>query len=126
MMENMSIMNKDIKEGMFIRDSSAIHNVLDVLIDTNNSHLNRVYTEFASVFLDDIEVCDDKIINLIRKDDYVNDDRVVVVEEHETKDNQVYVIDTSGQMREILEEDIKDIITKEQFNSMKYVVERDK
>lgn len=121
MMENMSIMNKDIKEGMFIRDSSAIHNVLDVLIDTNNSHLNRVYTEFASVFLDDIEVCDDKIINLIRKDDYVNDDRVVVVEEHETKDNQVYVIDTSGQMREILEEDIESVETKEQHDLEKFI-----
>lgn len=114
-------MNKDIKEGMFIRDSSAIHNVLDVLIDTNNSHLNRVYTEFASVFLDDIEVCDDKIINLIRKDDYVNDDRVVVVEEHETKDNQVYVIDTSGQMREILEEDIESVETKEQHDLEKFI-----
>ena len=121
MMENMSIMNKDIKEGMFIRDSSAIHNVLDVLIDTNNSHLNRVCTEFASVFLDDIEVCDSKIINLIRKDDYVNDDRVVVVEEHETKDNQVYVIDTSGQIREILEEDIESVETKEQHDLEKFI-----
>lgn len=121
MMENMNIMNKDIKEGMFIRDSSAIHNVLDVLIDANNSHLNRVYTEFASVFLDDIEVCDSKIINLIRKDDYVNDDRVVVVEEHEMKDNQVYVIDTSGQIREILEEDIESVETKEQHDLEKFV-----
>lgn len=114
-------MNKDIKEGMFIRDSSAIHNVLDVLIDANNSHFNRVYTEFASVFLDDIEVCDSKIINLIRKDDYVNDDRVVVVEEHETKDNQVYVIDTSGQIREILEEDIESVETKEQHDLEKFI-----
>lgn len=121
MMENMNIMNKDIKEGMFIRDSSAIHNVLDVLIDANNSHLNRVYTEFASIFLDDIEACDDKIINLIRKDDYVNDDRVVVVEEHETKDNQVYVIDTSGQLREILEEDIESVETKEQHDLEKFI-----
>ena len=124
MMENMNIMNKDIKEGMFIRDSSAIHNVLDVLIDANNSHLNRVYTEFASVFLDDIEVCDSKIINLIRKDDYVNDDRVVVVEEHEMKDNQVYVIDTSGQIREILEEDIESVETKEQHDLEKFVALR--
>ena len=121
MMENMSIMNKDIKEGMFIRDSSAIHNVLDVLIDANNSYLNRVYTEFASVFLDDVETCDDKIINLIRKDDYVNDDRVVVVEEHETRDNQVYVIGTSGQMKEILEEDIESVETKEQHDLEKFI-----
>ena len=67
----------------------------------------------------------DNLIDLIEVGDYVNGEKVTSAEPVDEKDtdrylgfgNYDYYIHTS--------EDIKNIVTKEQFNSMKYVVERD-
>lgn len=68
----------------------------------------------------------ENLINLIEVGDYVNGEKVTSAEPVDEKDtdrylgfgNYDYYIHTS--------EDIKNIVTKEQFNGCKYVVERDK
>lgn len=68
----------------------------------------------------------ENLINLIEVGDYVNGEKVTSAEPVDEKDtdrylgfgNYDYYIHTS--------EDIKNIVTKEQFNACKYVVERDK
>ena len=67
----------------------------------------------------------DNLIDLIEVGDYVNSEKVTIAEPVDEKDtdrylgfgNYDYYIHTS--------EDIKSVVTKEQFNACKYVVERD-
>ena len=63
------------------------------------------------------------IIDLIEVGDYVNGYKVTYID----KDNQIIRVDGFGWGTNIIRKDnIKNIVTKEQFEAMKYVVERDK
>lgn len=63
------------------------------------------------------------LIDLIKVGDYVNSYKVTYID----KDNQIIRVDGFGWGTNIIRKDnIKNIVTKEQFNSMKYVVERNK
>lgn len=67
----------------------------------------------------------DKLIDLIDKGDYVNGYKVLWVYNTEiAKSGPLYVVidNHDDGLSRIMEEDIKDIVTKEQFNSMKYEV----
>lgn len=63
------------------------------------------------------------IIDLIEPGDFINGYKVTYID----KDNQIIRVDGFGWGTNIIRKDnIKNIVTKEQFDSMKYVVERNK
>ena len=66
------------------------------------------------------------LIDLIEVGDYVNGYKVLFIDVFFSEGKNVKCINNEEERVCFYEEDIKDIITKEQFNSMKYVVERDK
>ena len=66
------------------------------------------------------------IIDLIEVGDYVNGEKVTSAESVDKNDTDRYLGFGDYDYYIHDNEDIKDIVTKEQFNSMKYVVERDK
>lgn len=90
---------------------------------------NTVYVSWYDDYLfmsdEDIVKASHKLIDLIHKGDYVNGYKVLWVYNTEiAKSGPLYVVIDNhdyGESR-IMEEDIKDIVTKEQFNSVKYVV----
>ena len=110
-----------LKKGMYIRYLGNIDKILAVIIDENNPNLNRVYAENETVFFSEIEKASFNLIDLIEIGDYVNGEKVTSADPIERYlgfgDYDYYIHDN---------EDIKDVVTKEQFNSCKYVVERDK
>lgn len=61
------------------------------------------------------------IIDLIEVGDYVNGDYVVEV--YTYKNGKVQFIDVGELQQELRNKDIKSVVTKEQFNSIKYEVE---
>ena len=93
----------------------------------NNNSIIKYVSDIAILSIGNI-VASYKLIDLIDKGDYVNGYKVLWVYNTEmAKSGPLYVaIDNhdDGESR-IMEEDIKDIVTKEQFNSMKYVVKED-
>lgn len=63
------------------------------------------------------------IIDLIEVGDYVNGDKIVYANIYSWNDNLENITIIEGTTKgEIAGEDIKSIVTKEQFNSIKYVV----
>ena len=66
------------------------------------------------------------IINLIKVGDYVNGEKVTSVEPVDEKDTERYLGFGDYDYYIHTSEDIKSVVTKEQFNACKYVVERDK
>ena len=78
------------------------------------------------VFEDEIAKYSNNIINLIKVGDYVNGEKVTSAEPVDKNDTDRYLGFGDYDYYIHDNEDIKDVVTKEQFNSMKYVVERDK
>lgn len=115
-----------IMKGMYIRCNGDIDKVFNVILDKNNSSMNRVYTEFGTYFINEIENASFNLIDLIEPGDYVNGYKVLFVDAFFGEGKNVKCINNEEERVCFYEEDIKDIITKEQFNSCKYVVERDK
>ena len=67
------------------------------------------------------------LIDLIEVGDYVNGDKIVSVHPYSWDENLESITIIEGATKgEIVEEDIKDIVTYEQFESMKYIVGDDK
>lgn len=116
----------ELKKGMYIRYLGNIAKVFGVAIDKNNSNLNRAYTEVETVFFSEIDKASFNIIDLIKVGDYVNGYKVLFIDVFFSGGKNVKCINNEEERVCFYEEDIKDIITKEQFNSCKYVVERDK
>ena len=93
---------KDIRDGSIIVDK-YIHNVKWV------SKKNVLKSSYEKM-------------NLIKSGDYVNG-----VEVKEINDKEIMLVDTQLWIdKEVANRLIESIVTKEQFESMKYVVERDK
>ena len=66
------------------------------------------------------------LIDLIEVGDYVNGEKVTSVEPVDEKDTERYLGFGDYDYYIHRSEDIKSVVTKEQFNACKYVVERDK
>ena len=119
----------ELKEGMYVRYTRGLINGyvpprIAKIIDKDNDILKLDNNNV--IFENDVIVASFNLINLIEVGDYVNGEKVTSAEPVDEKDtdrylgfgNYDYYIHTS--------EDIKSVVTKEQFNSDKYVVERDK
>lgn len=121
----------ELKEGMYIRYQGEIDQIIDVVIDENNSKLNRVYTNFAVVDFDKIENASFDLIDLIKPGDIVNGHKVLQIYKKNILKIRFFEkylecrSYKSSQPFNLYEKDIKNIVTKEQFEASKYTVERD-
>ena len=123
----------EIKEGMYVRTKLtdfcnliAIRRIIEIDEDANEIWLDDDviddYGELCNtVRKEDIDKASNYIIDLIEVGDYVNGllvTRIFIDEETNKKYINLY-----GSVSEWEEEDIKTILTKEQFESQKYIVE---
>lgn len=128
----------EISEGMYVRfkDKRGSHYIRKIT-SVNTEYPGKLY---AGIYIDktanncngvslkNIINASHRLIDLIDKGDYVNGYKVLWVYNTEiAKSGPLYVVIDNHDDGEsiIVEEDIKDIVTKEQFNSMKYVVKDD-
>ena len=117
-----------LEEGMYARTKKGIVKVLERVKDPTNYYYKMLITDRYLEINDDTEYIHEldiikfskSIIDLIEEGDYVNGLLVIrILEDNETKEKYINLY---GSVSEWEEEDIKSIITKEQFESMKYEV----
>ncbi len=118
---------EEIKEGEYIRtEYDGIGKILEVRYDP----LRYVYDICSNIaFPDDITKHSPNIIDLIEEGDWVNEHRIVEIGIDPFNQKKILYTDdsregTCGERCLILfhDEDIKSIVTKEQFETMKYEV----
>ena len=135
----------EISKGMYIRFNGFISKIGHI----NTSQKGNTYVQFkqpngllAHTRIENIDKASFNIIDLIEVGDYVNGYKIdytnLKCETPFLRSNQPYRVDNTlyselikkgkdyNQPLHFYNDDIKSILTKEQFNSMKYVVERDK
>ena len=122
----------EISKGMYIRFNGFISKIGHI----NTSKKGNTYVQFkqpngllAHTRIENIDRASFNIIDLIEVGDYVNGYEII---EKPYCYHEVYFISINSHeswgwgIGEMPITKIKTIVTKEQFNSMKYVVERDK
>ena len=124
-----------LEEGMYVRfkDKRGSHYIRKIT-SVNTEYPGKLY---AGIYIDktanncngvslkNIINASRRLIDLIDKGDYVNGYKVLWVYNTETaKSEPLYVVidNHDGGESRIMEKDIGDVVTKEQFNSRKYVV----
>ena len=112
----------ELKEGMYVRTKKGIGRVTEYTKHESWGYIVKVlgqyscYTHTSNGELSDVIKAGDNLIDLIEEGDYVNGYRVTYVYPNLIK------VDSTD-IWEIHPHDIKSIVTKEQFNSVKYEVE---
>ena len=119
----------EISKGMYIRFNGFISKIGHI----NTSKKGNTYVQFkqpngllAHTRIENIDRASFNLIDLIEVGDYVNGERVTSSESVDKNDTDRYLGFGYYDYYIHDSEDIKDIVTKEQFEAMKYVVERDK
>ena len=122
----------ELKEGMYIRtkyndfcnmvairkideiDDDGSFWIDDYIIDTYGDEQNKLHEE-------DVEFASEDIVNVIKPGDYVNG-----VEVEEINDKEIMLVDTHLWIdKEVANRLIESIVTKEQFEDIKYEVNKD-
>ena len=130
----------EISKGMYIRTKKGKTGKIIKQIDNSGSlhHNNYVWLldngDMLALRSNKVKSASFNLIDLIEVGDYVNGYKVIDVIDFDIYGKKItdreIVIDKLGYTayrRTILSDDvIENIVTKEQFDSMKYVVERDK
>ena len=112
---------KELKVGMYVRTKKGIGRVTEYTKHESWGYIVKVlgqyscYTHTSNGELSDVIKASDNPIGLIELGDYVNGYRVTYVYPNLIK------VDSTD-IREIYSCDIKSIVTKEQFNSVRYEV----
>ena len=116
-----------INKGMYCYDKSNRKAGIGKIIEfwKNNNVLIEYKNNINSVSKGNV-VASFNIIDLIEVGDYVNGYKVLFIDAFFGEGKNVKCINNEEERVCFYEEDIKDIVTKEQFNSCKYVIERDK
>ena len=125
----------ELKKGMYVRfkDKRGIQYIRKIT-SVNTEEPERRY---AAIYIDkDANNCNGvslkniigepsfNLINLIEVGDYVNGEKVTSAEPVDEKDTERYLGFGDYDYYIHTSEDIKSVVTKEQFNACKYVVER--
>lgn len=119
-----------LEEGMYVRYiRGAINDYVPPkiakIIDCSDNELIKIDKNSQVILLNDVVKASHKLIDLIEVGDYVNGYKVLWVYNTEiAKSGPLYVVidNHDGGESRIMEKDIGDVVTKEQFNSRKYVV----
>ena len=110
----------ELKEGMYVRTKKDIFQIRnDKTFLENKIEYIAVNGRYTCIDVKTIIKASNNIIDLIEVGDYVNGNRVVSV--HKDKKYQIEINDeySYGYLKK---EEIKSIVTKEQFESMSYKV----
>lgn len=118
-----------LEEGMYVRTKKGIAKVLGRVKEPTNYYYKMLITDRYLEINDDTEYIDESdiikfsksIIDLIEEGDYVNGYRVDLIDEIDGR-KYLDLHYMECEWRYTFNEDIKDIVTKEQFESMKYEV----
>ena len=131
--DQIEVINLEISKGMYIRtEDGYISKCIDIDSDNFAFFDKPVYKNFSDTFDScylnniDIKKASFNIIDLIEVGDYVNGEKVTSAEPVDKNDTDRYLGFGDYDYYIHDNEDIKDVVTKEQFEAMKYVVERDK
>lgn len=118
-----------LEEGMYVRTRKGIGKVVEHKKHESWGCLVKIkgqyscYTHTSNGELTDVIKASHNIIDLIEVGDYVNGLLVIrILEDIETKEKYINLY---GSLSEWEEEDIKSIVTREQFESIKYEVKED-
>ena len=121
----------EIKPGMYVRTRYGIRKIYSINPNaTRWKYLCKRKEQDGDGCIDLFELCGDDIFgepsyyftDLIEEDDYVNGNRVVhvipadVCGDEELTDREIYAIRKDGYIEHVHREDIKTILTKEQYN----------
>ena len=120
----------ELKKGMYYRDKKGIirkWGEYDRLVKNWDDRYNYYDEDGDLIFVFEREIAkySNNLIDLIEVGDYVNGYKVLFIDSFFNKGKNVKCINNEEERVCFYEEDIKDIITKEQFNACKYVVERE-
>ena len=117
----------EISKGMYIRFNGFISKIGHI----NISKKGNTYVQFkqpngllAHTRIENIDKPSFNIIDLIEVGDYVNGEKVTSAEPIDKNDTDRYLGFGDYDYYIHDSEDIENVVTKEQFNSMKYVVEK--
>ena len=121
-----------LEVGMYVRTNSGIRKLEIIDNDGTYKFDDEIYNEYGDVliWLDGdageldmyITKASHNIIDLIEEGDYVNDYKVLFIDKDLSETKNIKCIDNSEERQCFYEEDIKSIVTKEQFESMSYKV----
>lgn len=134
--DQIEVINLEISKGMYVRTHQGIAKIVEkpnisvvvwndrkvIYVDENGHPVPTSFNFF--VFEDEITVFSFSIIDLIQVGDYINGLPVTFVYIPDGVKASYFLLGTY--QKHFINEDIKDIVTKEQFEACKYVVERDK
>lgn len=123
----------EIKEGMYVRTNTGIRRVtyindgcitFDDFMSNSTSLFNFIEEKELDMYL--TKEPSHNIIDLIEVGDYVNGYKVLIKSSECERSILVYGINTNDKQIAITiyEEDIKSIVTKEQFKANEYVIEK--
>jgi len=117
-----------LKEGMYVRTLDGISKVIEVRED---DVMSRFVNKDGNVYFDGDMMCNPSydLVDLIEVGDVIvtKDKHKFEVYEVDLEERCVIIdLELNGEPMHFYEEDIKSIVTKEQFNQMKYEVGEDK
>lgn len=122
----------EIKPGMYVRTKYGIRQIYDINPNaTRWKYLCKRKHQDGDGCIDLFELCDDDIFgdpsydftDLIEKDDYINGYRITYIAEGDAcydkkiHDKEFYIVDEETYFMKMYKEDIKTILTKEQYNA---------
>lgn len=125
-------MKDKLEPNMYVRTKKGIAKIIDRILEPDHYYFKMWVTDKFLEINDDTEYISEvdvlkashNIIDLIEVGDYVNDLLVTrICEDYETKEKYINLY---GCISEWEEEDIKSIVTKQQFESMSYKLGDDK
>lgn len=122
-----------MKVGDYVRTKYGIAKITKIDLNVNACEIDRQLNDFYFVLNENIIKSSPDIIDLIEVGDYVNGDRVKAlkgdIESHKinNEDDVIYTeyINDYDEWCGFEEEDIKSIVTKEQFKSMEYKINKE-
>ena len=104
-----------LEEGMYVRTNDGKLTKFIKYDENDKNELVTEYYKYSTIWIKDVVKASYSLLDLIQIGDYVNGYKVTYVYPNLIK------VDSTD-IWEIHSRDIKSIVTKEQFDSMKYVV----
>lgn len=116
-------MKSELKENMYVRTIDGIMKVKNIYQD-GRENMDRFENEDGNIYFLNEIIGEPSFnpIDLIEVGDYVNGYKVISIGINDNHKNVELYVANQGNDELVLEQDIKSIVTKEQFESMEYKI----